>query len=278
MDVFITTNARAGIAPNDCAEPENAAIKFLDTRNVVIKVAESLGDAASWAGGHVADALKEKLGKDVSEKIHAMTTELLWNFQSGSMVGLDAKGGGDRWEWFHKAVVVASGATGGFFGLPGLLWDLPITTTNIMRSVADIARAYSGEDISSDNTKRACIEVFAMGSPLLEDDDAELGYWAARVGVSHASVELLIKAVAARFGVVISEEVLAQTVAIVGALAGGTLNYAFIDYYQEMARVHFAVRGVERRAPAPSAVRPCFSAVLRSVRARRQPGGNPALN
>jgi hypothetical protein len=135
-----------------------------------------------------------------------------------------------------------------------------------------IARAYPGEDISTDNTKRACIEVFAMGSPLAEDDEAELGYWAARVGLNHVSIELLIKAVASRYGIAISEKVLAQSVPIAGAVAGGALNYAFIDYYQEMARVHFSVRAVERRAPDPSAVGPCFTAVVRSVREGRKIG------
>ncbi len=42
-------------------------------------------------------------------------------------------------------------------------------------------------------------------------------------------------------------------------------------YYQEMARVHFAVRAVERRAPDQSAVRPCFTAVVRSVRSEERP-------
>ncbi len=30
---------------------------------------------------------------------------------------------------------------------------------------------------------------------------------------------------------------------VIGALSGAGLNFAFIDYYQEMARMHFAVRG-----------------------------------
>ncbi len=279
MDVFRSNNACVGIVPDDCDALKNAAEKLLDARNVVIKIAESLGDAASWAGGHVANAIRDKFGIDVPSKIQSVTSDLLWNFQNGSMIGLDKEGPGDRWEWLHKGIVVLSGASGGFFGLPGLLWDLPITTANIMRSVADIARAYPGEDISADDTKRACIEVFAMGSPLIDDDDAESGYWAARVGLNHASVELLIKTVAARYSLVLSEKVLAQTVPVAGAIAGGALNYAFIDYYQEMARVHFAVRGVERRAPDPSAVGPCFSAVVRAVRdgrkiGRKQSGGS----
>jgi hypothetical protein len=277
QSIFSRTNACVGIDKDDCEQLWAAATKMLDARNIVMKIIESLGEATSWVGGQVQDALKEKFGLDVSEKIQEITQDLLWNFQSGAMTGLDADGAGDRWEWFHKAVVVASGVSGGFFGLPGLLWDLPITTANIMRSVADIARSFPGEDIKSDDTKRACIEVFAIGSPKSEDDEADLGYWAARTGLSHAGIELVIKTVAARFGVVVSEKMMAQAVPIAGAAAGGALNYAFIDYYQEMARVHFMIRGVERRAPDPSAVRPCFAAIVREIRSRRRVGGTKAL-
>jgi len=31
----------------------------------------------------------------------------------------------------------------------------------------------------------------------------------------------------------------------IGALAGGSLNYMFMDYYQQMARVHFTLRDLE---------------------------------
>jgi len=277
--VIAGANACGGITPEDREELRRAAGKMLDARNIVIKIIESLGDATSRLGGRMASALKKRFGLDLTAKVQDITQELLWNFQSGAMVGLDANGPGDRWGLLHKGLVVVSGASGGFFGLPGLLWDLPVTTANIMRSVADIARSFPGEDIGSDDTKRACIEVFALGShDLTEDDEAELGYWAARAGVSHASIELLIKTVAARFGVVVSEKIMAQAVPFAGAVAGAALNYAFIDYYQEMARVHFMVRGVERRAPDPSAVRPCFAATTREVQAARRIGSRrPAL-
>ena len=69
MNIFTTTNSCAGIALDDCDELNRAAERFLDARNVVIKIAESFGDAASWAGGYVADAIKDKLGIDVEERL-----------------------------------------------------------------------------------------------------------------------------------------------------------------------------------------------------------------
>ena len=42
-------------------------------------------------------------------------------------------------EWLHKMIVAADGAAAGAFGLPALLVELPITTTIMLRSIADIA-------------------------------------------------------------------------------------------------------------------------------------------
>src|SRR5690554_1509534 len=46
-------------------------------------------------------------------------------------------GFGDR---FHKTMVAISGAGGGAFGLPALAIELPVSTTLMLRSIADTAR------------------------------------------------------------------------------------------------------------------------------------------
>jgi hypothetical protein len=52
--------------------------------------------------------------------------------------------------------------------------------------------------------------------------------------------------IAARFGIVISQRVAAQAVAVLGALGGAAVNLAFIEHFQDLARGHFAVRRLER--------------------------------
>ena len=111
--------------------------------------------------------------------------------------------------------------------------------------------------------------MFAFGGPSSEDDDADAGYWLARSALSHAALEQAIKFVAPRLGIVLTDKVLAQAVPIAGAVAGAGLNYIFIDYYQQMARVHFAIRRVERRSSDAGRVRACFSATVRAVKERR---------
>ncbi len=150
-----------------------------------------------------------------------------------------------------------------------MLFDIPFTTTTILRTIAEVARD-SGEDIESEGTKRACLEVLAFGGPSDNDDETEIGYWVTRVGMNHLALNLLMKSAAGRFGLVLSEKFLAQAVPVAGAVAGGALNYAFTDYYQNMAQVHFCLRALDRRTGQPEAVRICFRDMVRAARDRRR--------
>ena len=51
--------------------------------------------------------------------------------------------------------------------------------------------------------------------------------------------------IASRFGIVVSEKVTAQAVAVVGALGGAAVNLAFVEHFQDLARGHFTVRRLE---------------------------------
>ena len=62
----------------------------------------------------------------------------------------------------HKALVTASGAAGGAFGLATLSIELPVSTIIMLRSIADIARS-EGEDLSDPEAALSCVQVFALG-------------------------------------------------------------------------------------------------------------------
>jgi hypothetical protein len=161
---------------------------------------------------------------------------------------------------------VASGAIGGFFGGPALLLELPVTTTLMLSSIVDIARS-QGEDIRSLETRMACMEVFALGGRSHSDDAAETGYYGIRmaleVPIASASNFLarqgttlsgnapvlvnLIRSLAERFGVVLSQKAAAEIIPIIGAVGGAFINSVFIQHYQEMARSHFTIRRLERK-------------------------------
>jgi hypothetical protein len=179
-------------------------------------------------------------------------------------------------DWLHRALVVATGTVGGAVGLAALPVELPASTVVILRSIADIARA-EGHDLSLLETRLACLEVFALGGGRTDakvtgggggtvpgDEAAETGYWVVRSALSRQVTEAvthiaghgldrnapvivrLVARIAQRFSVVVSEEVAAMAVPIVGGVAGGAVNYLFMLHFQELATGHFAVKRLEK--------------------------------
>ena len=205
--------------------------------------------------------------------------DTLWRSYSLATFGLDAvpqmlRPRQPRNNAVHRLATMASGVASGFVGLPGVVFDIPFTTATILRSIAEVARD-NGEDLAAEETRRACLEVLALGGPSRADDETETGYWATRIGVNHLTITLLIRGAAGRFGLVLSEKLLAQAVPVAGAVAGGALNYAFTDYYQTMARVHFCLRALERRTGDPAALSACFTQMVSAARNRRRFGRRP---
>ena len=212
----------------------------------------------------------------LEQKIQDGVEEALWRGYSYATLGLEAapdfmRPKQPRKNRVHKALTAASGMISGFVGLPGVLVDIPFTTATILRSIAEIARD-SGEDLNSEDTRRACLEVLAFGGPGETEDKTEAGYWAARIGMSHLTINLLIRSASGRFGLLLSEKLMTQTLPVAGAVAGGLLNYSFTDYYQSMAKVHFCLRALERRTGDPEAVKRCFIMMLRAAKDRRKVG------
>jgi hypothetical protein len=162
-------------------------------------------------------------------------------------------------ETYYKLLVGGVGATGGFFGLPGLIFELPLTTTLMLRSIAEIARN-SGEDLQLHDTQAACLQVFALGGRSELDDAADTGYYGVRLALAtywrsgvienmlHGGTAAnLVRAIAARFGMDLSRRAAAHLVPIAGAASGALINVIFMQHFQEMARSHFMVRQLERK-------------------------------
>lgn len=173
----------------------------------------------------------------------------------------------------HKLMAAGSGALGGAFGAPALILEIPISTTIIMRAVADIARS-EGFDVNDIETKRMCLEVFSLGGITKADDGSDTGYYFTRMalnevmksfnkemsklvvekGISRltpaqvgAMMAKLVEAVAAKFGIVITGKIASQVVPVVGAVTGATINSLFVDYYQDMALGHFTIKRLEKK-------------------------------
>ena len=204
------------------------------------------------------------LPADWRGKVSAITRDALLLALKGAIASMDSRSTEASPRW-HKAAATLSGAAGGFFGLPALALELPVSTTIMARSIADIARS-CGEDLSTPEARLACIEVFALGGTAKSDDGAETGYFAVRAmlarAVSEASEYLatksaieegapalvrLVAMVAGRFQVQVSEKTAAAAIPVIGAASGAAINYLFVSHFQDMSRGHFAVRRIERR-------------------------------
>ncbi|NNM56557.1 EcsC family protein [Acidocella sp.] len=264
----------AFLTPHEREELWRAAIIMADSRGLLMRVTslfgrriEALRARLAQAGGHFGG----EAWVDITQHAQDSVEETLWRSYNLATFGLTStarprRPHGNR---VHRLATAASGAASGFIGLPGVLFDIPFTTTAILRSIAQVARD-SGEDLATEDTRRACLEVLAFGGPGAADDESETGYWAARLGLSHLSLNLLIKSAAGRFGVVLSEKLLAQAVPVAGAITGSALNYGFTRYYQNMAQVQFCLRALDRRTGEPAAVHQAFTAMLREARARHR--------
>lgn len=260
-----------------------AAMIMADSRGLLMRLTALFGRRIEAIRGRVirtGSRLGGQQWSDMVQRVQDAIEDSLWSSYHLATAGLaetprilrPRKPRGNR---LHKFATAASGVASGFIGLPGVAFDIPFTTATILRSIAEVARDF-GEDINSEETKRICLEVLAFGGPGEADDETEIGYWATRIGMNHLAVHLLIKSAASRFGLVVSEKILAQTVPLAGAIAGGALNYAFTDYYQNMARVHFCLRALDRRSSQPAAVRACFATMVEAARNRRRIGKRPA--
>lgn len=256
-----------------------AALLMSESRSLLVRLAALFGRQVEAVRGTVLGLGERLVGSSwsgIEEKIQDGVEEALWRCYGYATFGLGAsphtvRPQQPRQNRLHKALATTSGVVSGFVGLPGAFIDIPFTTATILRSIAEIARD-SGEDLESEDTRRACLEVLAFGGPGQQGDPTEAGYWAARLGASHLTINLLVRSAAGQLGMFLSEKMLAQAVPLAGAVAGGMLNYSFTDYYQSMARVHFCLRAIERRTGDPEAVKRSFTDMLHAARARRKLG------
>jgi hypothetical protein len=205
------------------------------------------------------------LPKNFSDVVHKASKTALMKALQLAVLTLGSRNRAKSSEGFHKLLVGASGGIGGAFGLAALPLELPLSTTIMLRSIADIARS-EGHMLTTVQTRLSCLEVFALGGRTKGDDATESSYWAVRAALARAISEAatymaekgvleksapaivrLITAISSRFGVVVSEQVAAKAVPIVGAAGGTLVNVLFMDHFQDMARGHFIVKRLEAK-------------------------------
>ncbi|WP_226781943.1 EcsC family protein [Oceaniglobus trochenteri] len=234
---------------NDLKNPPDTAVLDDETRAALEKLARRFRNAdgigmqvLSMVGGQ-AEGLLSKLPMPVRQGLDGATRRALEvAFDAASRSRLSVR---DRADWLNTVVTTAMGAAGGAGGLPTALAELPVTTTVLLRAIQGIA-ADEGFDPADEKVRMQCLQVFAAAGPLARDDGTDVAFLSARITLTGAAVHGLIARIAPRLATVLGQKLAAQTVPVIGAVAGAATNYAFTSYYQEMARVYFGLRALAR--------------------------------
>ena len=217
----------------------------------------------NFIGSPIEEGFKN-LPKNWNDKIGEVTKSALLKASEVAIFTVNDNPGKKTSNYWHKLGVAVSGGVGGFFGIVALAVELPISTSIMLRSIAEIARS-QGESINDYETKLACLEVFTLGGKNRSDDGSESGYYVARAflaksvteasefvatkGMVEEGAPILLKfltKIAERFSIQITEKAAAQAIPLIGAAGGAFINTLFIDHFQDMAKGHFIVRKLEK--------------------------------
>ena len=240
-----------GLSASARGELQSVLEQLESGRGVLVRLADLMGGAVGQAarlgfrGIGMAPGLQDKL-RGIAESAISRAFDI-------AVIGLKPSGGfavaadrrGPLRGHITQGAVAVSGAIGGFAGLSGLLPDIGFTTLTIMREIASIARE-EGEDLSSADARRACLEVFALRPFVQSTEESELGYFSARAVLRGRPVVMLLSEVASHYGLALSRKVALQMMPVAGALCGAALNAAFLGHYRALARAHFTIRRLER--------------------------------
>ena len=238
------------------------AVRLLENPSFGAKVADIVGTPIEKAIALLPNKAQEAIGKVTQKAILAAlktATKTMDRHDPES-----GKAAPESSDWWHMGTVAATGAAGGFFGAWALVIEVPVTTTIMMRSIADIARSENA-DLSDIDIQLECVKVLAMGGRSSGDDASDVGYFVAREALARATAEAaahiakggidkegapalvrLIIAIAERYSITITEKAAAQAVPIIGAAGGAIINTVFMDHFQDMARGHFTVLRLEK--------------------------------
>ncbi|MBA4349675.1 MAG: staphylolytic protease PREPROENZYME LASA [Rhodobacter sp.] len=192
--------------------------------------------------------LVNKLGGSLEDKLSALPdgvrAQIAVVTERALLAAHGMAGAGDRAPDLGRqgpmAAAMLTGAVGGAGGLATSVAELPITITVILHAIRRAARE-AGYDPDDPVIRAECLRVFSAGSPLASDDGINTSFLSARLTVTGPAIAQLARSVAPRLAAALGQKLATQAVPVLGAVAGATLNAAFLRYYREMAEIRFAL-------------------------------------
>lgn len=211
-------------SPDLSAQVADLARRYKRANGPVIRLVNRLG-------GTLENQLSS-LPESVRGQIERLTAQAL-----ETSYGLAARAP-DLGQRTPMVAAIATGAAGGAGGLATAVAELPVTVTLFLNTIRSVARE-AGLDPNEDWVRAECLQVFAAGSPLKQDDGVNTSFVASRLALSGSAVQNLISTIAPKLAAVLGQKLAAQAVPVIGAVSGAALNAAFLSYYREVARVRF---------------------------------------
>lgn len=233
------------------------AKRYLESPGFIARAADRVGRPIEAGMSHLPERWRSTIDLAIRQSLRQAL-----EFAILSLGDRRSSSSADKW---HRWSAAGSGFAGGALGILALPVELPISTTLVLRSIADISRS-EGHDLRSIYTRLACLEVFALGGRTEADDGAESGYWALRavlarqinqaarylarsvtIDTTAPPIVRFLTAVGSRFGIVVEAQTAAKAIPWIGAIGGGSINYLFTEHFQRMARGHFIIRRLEAK-------------------------------
>jgi EcsC protein family len=259
----MTAAERTITLPPSQQEALRRAISNLENQDFAAQLAD-------YAGRPI-ERVMRLLPKAASSRINRVVEHAILNCLNVAISSIEPRSKALPARRMPSLLAGLSGGVSGFFGLAALPIELPVTTTLMLRSIADIAR-HHGEDLSKLEARLACVEVFALGAPRT-GRRADVGYYASRALLGRLTADAtalllergaanlaapvvggLVSEIATRFSVVVSERSAASAIPVLGAMGGATVNLLFMNHFQRVASGYFAIRRLEREY-GPAVVR-----------------------
>src|SRR5277367_2225106 len=155
------------------------AILDLEDRNFASRLAD-------YAGRPI-DRVMRLMPKAASSRINKAVESAVLNCLNVAINSIEPQSKTPPQHRTSSFLAGLSGGVSGFFGLAALPIELPVTTTLMLRAIADIAR-HHGEDLATLEARLACVEVFALGASG-GTRRTDVGYYASRALINRLAAD-----------------------------------------------------------------------------------------
>src|SRR3954468_4277613 len=261
-----TPTAANGLSADELKFIQDAA-EYLEHPSFLMRLADMFGKPIEWLIRGVEKVSPAVVDKSARAALRAAITVAIATIPESSRTenhdSPNIADIGSSPDFWHKVSAAITGTAGGFFGLPGLCLELPITTTIMFRSIGSIATEF-GERLGDEEVRLQCLAVFSLGGPGKKEEAMDSSYLSARLGLEKlisaaakavagktaeeiatmvqkgtaAAAVNLISKVAARFDIIVTEKVVVESLPVIGAVTGATINIAFMDHFRRRMSGH----------------------------------------